>query len=116
MGRHVPDGLRDTAQSSYDQSKALIEKLARKGGLVYDITPRWARSSTPAQLEAAGALGREYPNLTLQTHIAENRDEVAFVESLFPERKGLSRYLQSLRPRPAAHGSRPLRVVFRLRA
>ncbi|HKA65172.1 MAG TPA: amidohydrolase family protein [Methyloceanibacter sp.] len=61
--------------------------MARKGGLVYDITPRWAGSSTPAQLEASGALGREYPNLTLQTHIAENRDEVAFVESLFPERK-----------------------------
>jgi hypothetical protein len=55
--------------------------------LLYAITPRWAGSSTRAQLEAAGALWREYPDLTLQTHIAENRAEVAFVEGLFPERK-----------------------------
>ena len=87
MDRNVPEALRDTAQSGYDQSKALIGKWHGKGRLLYAITPRWAGSSTPAQLEAAGALWREYPDLTLQTHIAENRDEVAFVESLFPERK-----------------------------
>jgi guanine deaminase len=107
--------LADTAQSGYDQSKALIEKWHRKGRLLYAITPRWAGSSTPAQLEAAGALWREYPDLTLQTHIAENRDEVAFVTSLFPERKGLPRHLRSLRPRAAAHGARPLRLVLRVR-
>jgi guanine deaminase len=83
----VPEALRDTAQSGYDQSRALIDKWHGKGRLLYAITPRWAGSSTPAQLEAAGALWREYPDLTLQTHIAENRDEVAFVTSLFPERK-----------------------------
>ena len=87
MDRNVPEALRDTAQSGYDQSKALIERWHGKGRLLYAITPRWAGSSTPAQLEAAGALWREYPDLTLQTHIAENRDEVAFVTSLFPERK-----------------------------
>ena len=87
MDRNVPELLRDTAQSGYDQSKALIEKWHGKARLLYAITPRWAGSSTPAQLEAAGALWREYPDLTLQTHIAENRDEVAFVTSLFPERK-----------------------------
>jgi guanine deaminase len=87
MDRNVPEALRDTAQSGYDQSKALIERWHGKGRLLYAITPRWAGSSTPAQLEAAGALWHEYPDLTLQTHIAENRDEVAFVTSLFPERK-----------------------------
>ena len=87
MDRNVPEPLRDTAQSGYDQSKALIDKWHGKGRLLYAIMPRWAGSSTPAQLEAAGALWREYPDLTLQTHIAENRDEVAFVTSLFPERK-----------------------------
>lgn len=50
--------------------------------------PRWAGSSSPAQLEAAGALWREDPNLHVQNHIAENRDEVKFIASLFPERKG----------------------------
>lgn len=87
MDRNVPEALHDTAQSGYDQSKALIERWHGKGRLLYAITPRWAGSSTPAQLEAAGALWREHPDLNVQTHIAENRTEVAFVTGLFPERK-----------------------------
>lgn len=89
MDRNVPEALRDTAKTGYDQSKALIAKWHGVGrlGLGYAITPRWAGSSTPAQLEAAGALWREHPKLHMQTHIAENRDEVKFIASLFPERK-----------------------------
>ena len=87
MDRNVPHALRDTAQRGYDQSKALIGKWHGKGRLLYAITPRWAGSSTPAQLEAAGALWRENPELHLQTHIAENRDEVKLIATLFPERK-----------------------------
>jgi guanine deaminase len=87
MDRNVPEALRDTAQIGYDQSKALIGKWHGKGRLLYAITPRWAGSSTPAQLEAAGALWRENPELHLQTHIAENRDEVKLIATLFPERK-----------------------------
>lgn len=87
MDRNVPDALSDTAQSGYDQSKALIEKWHGKGRLSYAVTPRWAGSSSPAQLEAAGALWRQDPSLVLQTHIAENRQEVAFVTGLFPQRK-----------------------------
>jgi guanine deaminase len=87
MDRNVPEALRDTAQSGYDQSKALIERWHGKGRLLYAITPRWAGSSTPAQLEAAAALWREYPKLNVQTHIAENREEVKFVTGFFPERK-----------------------------
>lgn len=87
MNRNVPVALRDTAQSGYDQSKALIGKWHGRGRLLYAITPRWAGSSTPAQLEAAAALWDEHPELNVQTHIAENRDEVAFVTKLFPERK-----------------------------
>jgi guanine deaminase len=87
MDVNVPKALRDTAESGYDQSKALIAKWHGRGRLLYAITPRWAGSSTPAQLEAAGALWREHPELNVQTHIAENRDEVAFIAKLFPERK-----------------------------
>ena len=87
MDRNVPEALRDTAQRGYDQSKALIERWHGKGRLSYAITPRWAGSSTPEQLEAAAALWRDYPMLNVQTHIAENRDEVKFVMGLFPERK-----------------------------
>jgi guanine deaminase len=56
MDRNVPEALRDTAKTGYDQSKALIAKWHGRGRLLYAVTPRWAGSSTEAQLEAAGAL------------------------------------------------------------
>jgi guanine deaminase len=87
MDTNVPEVLRDTPQSGYDQSKALIAKWHGKGRLLYAVTPRWAGSSTPAQLEAAGALWKEYPELNMQTHLAETRDEVALIARLFPDRK-----------------------------
>jgi guanine deaminase len=68
MDRNVPQALRDTAKTGYE-SKALIG-MARERTALYAITPRWAGSSTPAQLEAAGALWREHPELHVQTHIA----------------------------------------------
>lgn len=87
MDRNAPDGLRDTAQTGYDQSRALIEKWSGRGRLMYAVTPRFAVTSTPEQLEAAGALCREFPGVYMQTHIAENVDEVDLVLKLFPERK-----------------------------
>jgi guanine deaminase len=87
MDCNVPEALRDTPQSGYDQSKALIATWHGKGRLLYAVTPRWAGSSTPAQLEAAGALWKEHPELNMQTHLAENRDEVALIARLFPDRK-----------------------------
>jgi guanine deaminase len=87
MDRNAPDALLDTAKGSYDESKALLVKWQGRGRLHYAITPRWAGGSTPEQLELAGALWREHPDAHLQTHIAENRDEIAFVMKLFPARK-----------------------------
>ncbi|MEL0630032.1 guanine deaminase [Psychromonas aquatilis] len=88
MDRNAPDYLLDTAQSSYDQSKALIEKWHNKGRLQYAITPRFAPTSTPEQLALAGKLKAEYPDTYVQTHLSENKDEIAWVKSLFPEREG----------------------------
>jgi guanine deaminase len=87
MDRNAPEALRDTAQTGYDESKALLEKWHGKDRLGYAITPRFAPTSTPAQLEAAGALWREYPHVHMQTHISENNDEVAWVKELFPTQK-----------------------------
>jgi guanine deaminase len=87
MDRNAPEALRDTPQTGYDQSKALLEKWHGRGRLGYAITPRFAPTSTPAQLEAAGALWREFPHVHMQTHISENNDEVAWVKELFPARK-----------------------------
>ncbi|WP_459748093.1 guanine deaminase [Pseudomonas sp. 3A(2025)] len=87
MDRNAPDDLTDTPQSSYDDSKALIERWHGKGRLSYAVTPRFAPTSSAEQLTLAGQLLREYPGLYLQTHISENQQEVAWVKALFPERK-----------------------------
>ena len=87
MDRNAPATLLDTAQTGYDQSKALLEKWQGVGRLGYAITPRFAPTSSPAQLEAAGALWREFPHVHMQTHISENTDEVAWVHELFPDRE-----------------------------
>jgi guanine deaminase len=88
MDRNAPAALRETARAAYDDSKALIAKWHGRGRLAYAVTPRFAASSTPAQMAAAGALWRESPGTYLQSHVAENRREVEWVQALYPERKG----------------------------
>ena len=85
MDRNAPPGLRDTAQSGYDESKALIAKWHGKGRQSYAISPRFAVTSTRSQLEAAGELLREHPGCLVQTHISENFQEIETVRQLFPE-------------------------------
>ena len=85
MDRHVPSNLCDTAQSAYDQSKTLIEKWHGKGRNLYAITPRFAPTSTPDQLEAAGALYQESDGVYVQSHVSENTDEINWVAELFPD-------------------------------
>ncbi|MDY1015716.1 guanine deaminase [Pseudomonas coleopterorum] len=86
MDRNAPDYLTDTAQSSYAQSKALIERWHGKGRLHYAVTPRFAPTSSEVQLTLAGQLLREYPDVYLQTHLSENLQEIEWVKALFPER------------------------------
>ncbi len=85
MDRDAPEALMDTAQRGYDESKALIERWRGRGRLDYAITPRFAVTSTEAQLDAAGALKREYPDAYVQTHANENKAEIARVAALFPQ-------------------------------
>lgn len=87
MDRNAPVGLRDTAQAGYDDSLALIRKWHGRGRLLYAITPRFAGTSSPEQLAAAGALWRDHADCLMQTHIAETQDEVAWIRELYPERK-----------------------------
>lgn len=88
MDRHAPEALCDSADSSYDDSKALIEKWHGQGRALYAITPRFAPTSTPEQLERAGQLKAEYPDVYVHTHLSENKDEIAWVKDLFPAQKG----------------------------
>ena len=85
MDRNAPAALRDTPQSSYDDSKALIERWHGTGRLSYAITPRFAITSTPAQMEAAKSLAAEHPECYIQTHLSENHAEIALSCQLYPE-------------------------------
>ncbi len=84
MDRNAPDGLCDTAQSAYDDSKALLERWHGKDRLSYVVTPRFSPTSTPEQLDALGALWSEHPDCLMQTHLSEQLDEIAWVKSLYP--------------------------------
>ncbi len=85
MDRNAPEGLRDTPQSAYDDSKALIERWHGVDRINYAITPRFSPTSTPEQLEALGSLWAEHPDCLMQTHLSEQTDEIAWVAELFPE-------------------------------
>lgn len=85
MDRNAPEGLRDTAQSAYDDSKRLLQKWHGVDRLSYVITPRFSPTSTPEQLAAMGALWGEYPDCLMQTHLSEQTDEIAWVKELFPQ-------------------------------
>lgn len=85
MDRNAPDGLLDTPQSAYDDTTDLIAKWHGRGRALYAISPRFAITSTPEQMEVAQALVRENPDCYMQTHLSENHDEIAYTMSLYPK-------------------------------
>lgn len=85
MDRNAPAYLLDTPESSYQDSKALIEKWHGKDRLLYAVTPRFAPTSSKEQLAKAKQLLEEFPEVYLHTHLSENREELAWVNDLFPE-------------------------------
>ena len=102
MDRHAPPSLCDTAQSSYDDSECLIKRWHGLGRLEYAITPRFAPTSTPSQLDVCRALWDAQPSLALQTHLSENPDEIEWVKSLFPNAPdylGVYQHYDLVRPR-----------------
>lgn len=84
MDKNAPEYLLDTVQTSYDDSKALIERWHGKNRLTYAVTPRFALTSSELQLEAAGSLIQEYNDVLLHTHLAENTHEVDLIAKAFP--------------------------------
>ena len=85
MDRNAPDGLRDTVQSAYDDSKRLLERWDGVERLRYAITPRFSPTSTGEQLRALGDLWGEHPGCLMQTHLSEQTEEIAWVAELFPQ-------------------------------
>ena len=102
MDQNSPDGVRDDTGQSLIDTEALIEKWHGVDRLGYAITPRFVPSCSEAQLRGAGELAAKYPDVWIQSHVAENTDEIAWVHRLYPEaRSYLSVYEQFglLRPR-----------------
>jgi guanine deaminase len=85
MDVNCPDNLRDTAAGGVADSAALADRWHGRGRLAYAITPRFAATSSRAQLQAAGELARARPGLHVQTHVAENVDECRWIAELYPE-------------------------------
>jgi len=85
MDRNAPPALLDTPARAHDETAALIARWHGVDRLQIAITPRFAPTSSPAQLEVAGALWRAHPDCPMQTHLAEQPEEIAWVRSLFPQ-------------------------------
>lgn len=88
MDRNCPSELRDNAETAQADSAQLIETWHNKGRSRYALTPRFAPTSTEAQLAALGELAEQYSDVFIQTHLSENLDEIAWVKSLFPQADG----------------------------
>lgn len=86
MDRNAPEYLLDTPETSYNETKELIQKWHKRGRALYAITPRFAPTSTPEQLDMAGKLKQEFPDTYMHTHLCENKNEIAWVKDLFPDR------------------------------
>jgi guanine deaminase len=91
MDRHAPgdllnqgQGKRSGTEQSLLETEALIQRWHGVDRLGYAITPRFAPTSTEAQLRGAGDLAAKYPDVWIQSHVAENKDEIAWAEELFP--------------------------------
>ncbi|WP_373085880.1 guanine deaminase [Sneathiella sp.] len=87
MDRNAPPALLDTPQSGYDQTKDLIDRWHGKGRALYSVTPRFAPTSSPEQMEMTGAVWNEHPGTYLQSHISENLAEITWVRDLFPDQE-----------------------------
>lgn len=108
MDRNCPPDVRDTAVGGEHETRALIERWHGRGRLRYAITPRFAATSTEAQLASAGRLAAEFPDVHVHSHLAENRAEIAWVRKLFPWSRSYTEVYDRyglLRPRAVyAHG------------
>jgi len=82
--RHSPDGVRDDTEQGLIDTETLIQRWHGVDRLGYAITPRFAPTSTPAQLRGAGELAAQYRDVWIQSHVSENLDEIRWVRELFP--------------------------------
>lgn len=83
--RFSPDGVRDETEQSLLDTERLIQCWHGVDRLGYAITPRFAPTSSDAQLRGAGLLAAQYSDVWIQSHVAENLEEVRWARELFPQ-------------------------------
>ena len=85
MDRNCPEALCETVDEAIAANESLTAAFNDPTALVRPIiTPRFVPSCTPAMLQACGRLAREY-GLPVQSHLSENRAEIALVRELEPQ-------------------------------
>ncbi|MFZ2552964.1 MAG: guanine deaminase [Psychrobacter urativorans] len=88
MDQNAPEHLCVPTEQGIRDSQNIIDKWHGRGRQHVAITPRFAITSSPKQLKMTGELYASYNDVYLQTHLAENLAEVAFVRELYPNHKG----------------------------
>lgn len=84
MNRNCPEGLQESVEEMVKGYESLIAEFNEPDALVRPIvTPRFIPSCTPEMLRACGELAAKY-HLHVQSHLSENRDEIALVQKLEP--------------------------------
>jgi guanine deaminase len=102
MDQNSPEGVRDGTEQSLVETEALLKRWHGVDRLGYAITPRFVPSCSEAQLRGAGELAAKYPEVWIQSHVAENKDEIAWVRRLYPAARsylGVYEQFGLLRPR-----------------
>ncbi|NRA87176.1 MAG: guanine deaminase [Rhizobiales bacterium] len=87
MDRNAPENILDDPEQGALDSQSLIDKWHGKGRQRYAITPRFAITSSDAQLKLSGQLYKNNPSCYLQTHLSESLEEINMVKDLFPKAK-----------------------------
>jgi guanine deaminase len=88
MNRFAPEGLLDDVDGAERDCLDLIDRWHGTGRQAFAVTVRFAPTSTPEQLAMAGALCQAHggpQGIYMQTHVAENRAEIDWVMSLYPD-------------------------------
>lgn len=87
MDRNAIPAVHDDAATGGIDSELLYRAWHGKGRLRYAVSPRFAITSSEAQLKVAGELLQSLPDALMQTHISESVGEIARVKALFPNER-----------------------------
>ena len=85
MDQEGPEGLLNSADTCLQASESLLNRFCNHGALRYALMPRFAPSCSPAMMDAVGAFLAQHPDVLMQTHLSESKDEVEWVKELFPD-------------------------------